>query len=241
MTRCKLQEHVFYKSLAEEVRQFLADGLEVKEGRPQERRRRRPREAYVVTVFEATGEVLSAVDQLYFAINLLAGYRNKSAPDGMSKYDWFVYGVENFLVRYTGVNDRCLRLANDVFRLGLPPRECRHATVIGNAHLKGTPVASALRAVGKCADAYREGRNRVMHAETYYDKSLRWIALYHRVVVEGASDLKRFAPFMKRETDRVVTERKAEFVKATGEMEERLSDLFDALKPVVAPERSLSA
>src|SRR5215210_1102747 len=95
------------------------------------------RESYAIETFLSIGSIVSCVDQLHFSIEMLSGYRSRSMPGKMNRYDYIVFGIENYFLRTTSVFDRCLRLANVIFQLGLPERQCSQETIIKNSHLKG--------------------------------------------------------------------------------------------------------
>ena len=52
------------------------------------------RESYAIETLLSTGNVVSCIDQLYFSIDMLSGYRSGSAPEKMNRYDYIVFGID---------------------------------------------------------------------------------------------------------------------------------------------------
>jgi hypothetical protein len=69
-----------------------------------------PKESYAIDVVMSISNVISCLDQLYHSIDMLAGYRQANSK--MNRYDYIVFGIENYYLRLTSVFDRCLRLTN---------------------------------------------------------------------------------------------------------------------------------
>jgi len=130
------------------------------------------RESYAIETLLSIGSIVSCVDQLYFSIDMLAGYRSSSTSDRMNRYDYIVFGIENYYLRLTSVFDRCLRLANVLFQLGLPERQCNNDSIIKNSHINGTAVAHALQELDKFTGPFRFHRNTVAHQASYKEKEL---------------------------------------------------------------------
>lgn len=168
------------------------------------------RERYTIEALLATGNVVSCIDQLYFSIDMLSGYRASNMPEKMNRYDYVVFGIENYYLRLTSVFDRCLRLANVIFQLGLPERQCNNESVIKNAHVNGTAVASTLTKLDKFTHPFRFHRNTVAHQSTYSEKDLDQLGSYYYLAEED-DGLERYRYMFKKRTDDFVSEKKKEF------------------------------
>lgn len=167
-------------------------------------------EGYAIEALLAAGNVVSCIDQLYFAIDMLSGYRASNAPEKMNRYDYVVFGIENYYLRLTSVFDRCLRLANVIFQLGLPERQCNNESIIKNAHVKGTAVASALTELDKFTGPFRFHRNIVAHQSAYSEKDLDQVGSYHYLAEED-DGFEHYRYMFKKKTDDFVSEKKKEF------------------------------
>jgi hypothetical protein len=187
------------------------------------------REEFASGLLVHSGEVLSAIDQMHFARDLLSGYRKNLAKE-LSRYDYLVYGVENFCVRFVMVYDRSLKLVNYVYDLGLPARECKESTIVRNTHVRGTSVAVTLKELEKSTRRYREDRNLIIHSKTYHDEALGPIGTYARATSRGsAPELLRFRHYYKSLGDQYVWEKKEEFLDAISKVESIVERLFSAL------------
>jgi len=100
-------------------------------------RRLAPAEEYVEQCMIAAGELITACDQLKYALAYLSGYHRRRTFDGslVTRADHVVYEVENFVIRLGMVTDRGLKLVNTVFQLGIPLRECRRSVIAENDHV----------------------------------------------------------------------------------------------------------
>lgn len=190
------------------------------------------RESYAIEVFLATGNVVSCIDQLYFSIDMLSGYRANSTPEEMNRYDYVVYGIENYYLRLTSVFDRCLRLANIVFQLGLPERQCNNESIIKNAHVKGTAVARALTELDKFAGPFRFHRNTVAHQSTYSEKDLDQLGSYY-CLAEEDDGFERYRDIFKRMTDNFVSGKKKEFKDHVVKLERLVEIYLDSVVSII--------
>lgn len=189
------------------------------------------KESYGIETLLSIGNVVSCMDQLYFSVDMLSGYRSDAAPEKMNRYDYVVFGIENYYLRLTSAYDRCLRLANIIFQLGLPEKQCSNDTIIKNSHIKGTPVAESLKALDRFTSPFRFHRNTVAHQGTYSDKDLDRIGTYY-LVVEEDNSFERYRHLYKTQMDDFVAERKQEFSGQVSELEKNIDQYFDALYAV---------
>jgi hypothetical protein len=223
------------KDLAVEVLRQGADFGEPPRGRVV--RPRTEREDYLVSTLLAAGEIGVACDQLNYALAYLSGYRSRrtQAGDLITRVDYVVYQLENLYLRLGMVPDRCLRLANVVFRLGLPPREVSGRTVADNEHVRATPVRARLRAIDKLISPYRETRNTIAHSERYSDRDLSDIEGYF--ILEKAEIpfkdpvVNQLRQMMKSETDRYVDEKREAFAPVVEAVVREVGGYFDSLLP----------
>jgi len=147
----------------------------------------------------------------------------------MNRSDYIVFGIENYYLRLTSVYDRCLRLGNVVFQLGLPEKECKEATITKNAYIKGTSVAQALKKLDKFTNKFRSHRNTVAHESTYSESELNKLEAYYYLVGEGEHQLEKYRHFYKNMTDKYVADKKVEFKKHIEELERLVDVFFDAI------------
>jgi hypothetical protein len=174
--------------------------------------------------------VVSCIDQLHFSVAMLSGYRVGTVPDRMNRYDYIVYGIENYYLRLTSIHDRCLRLANVIFQLGIPERHCNNATIINNSHVKGSAVANSLKALDKFTSPFRFHRNTVAHEATYSEEELDQLGLYHHLLDEDES-FRDYKYPVKKMTDDFVIEKKTEYQRDLERLELLVTNYFDSLDP----------
>lgn len=187
------------------------------------------RESYAIETLLSVGNIVSCIDQLHFSIDMLSGYRSVSAPHKMNRYDYIVFGIENYYLRLTSVFDRCLRLANVIFQLGLPERQCNNESIIKNDYIKGTSVAKALTELDKFTAPFRFHRNTVAHQGTYSEKELDQLGSYYHLAKEDDS-FERYRYLFKKKTDDFVTEKKLEYKDYLVQTENLVEIYFDAIR-----------
>ncbi|MEZ4590286.1 MAG: Cthe_2314 family HEPN domain-containing protein [Chloroflexota bacterium] len=185
---------------------------------------------YATDTMLSVSNVVSCIDQLHFSVDMLSGYRAEALPEKMNRYDYIVYGIENYYLRLTSIHDRCLRLANIIFNLGLPNRHCNNATIIHNSHIKGTEVANSLKALDKFTNPFRSHRNAVAHEATYSEESLAQLGLLHHFLDEDESWINYRYP-AKKMTDEFVANKKTEFHGNLEELELLVTNYFDSINP----------
>jgi hypothetical protein len=185
------------------------------------------RESYAIEVFLATASVVSCIDQLYFSIDMLSGYRVSNAPKKMNRHDYIVYGIENYYLRLTSVYDRCLRLTNDIFQIGLPERQCNNESIVKNAHIKGSAVAKALTKIDKFTGPFRFHRNTVAHQKTYTEKNLSKLGSYYYLAEEDP-EFEKYIYAFKKKTDDYVSEKKKGFNDNVVNLERLVKIFFDS-------------
>lgn len=194
-------------------------------------------EEYLSSCLILSGEVSIACDQLHYALVYLSGYQSKKTLNGelISRADYIAYHVENLYLRLGMIPDRSLRLTNEVFRFGLPARECGARTITENQHLKGTPVRTRLRAIEKIVMPHRKARNTIAHMARYTDPALSKVEPFFILQkIEGQPDkplLDRTRHLYKRETDAYIEAKRKEFGPIVNELIDEVARFFETLLP----------
>ncbi|MGO3876263.1 Cthe_2314 family HEPN domain-containing protein [Psychrobacter celer] len=187
-------------------------------------------EQYTLDCFKAVKNITNCIEQLHFSIELLSGYRASTSPSSMNRHDHIVFAIENYYLRITSVYDRCLRLINILYNLGLPERDCKNSTIVKNIHVKGSNIEKSLKALDKFTNNFRQFRNSVAHNETYSeDDKLNIIASYYFLEDQGATEIIKFKHLYKTETDNYIRDKKTEFKGHLTELERLIIDFLDAV------------
>jgi hypothetical protein len=87
------------------------------------------KETIAIEILLEVGKISECIDQIYFSINMLSGFRKKKKSI-MNRHDYIVFMIENFYLRITSIFDRALHFTNLIFDIGLPEKECRESTII---------------------------------------------------------------------------------------------------------------
>lgn len=132
-------------------------------------------EFYIHKAGNRIAHLLETCRQLSDAILYLSSFspsmRMKKA--GINWHSHLLYTIENFIIRTSTLYDRALKLVDAVFHLCNAPKECRHNTILKNAHVERTQVPDRMKALRKAVNKYLEDRNSIVHHEAYQDNQLR--------------------------------------------------------------------
>ena len=188
-------------------------------------------EEFAMMVLVTIGEVASCLDQVHFSIALMSGYRSSSAVCQMNRHDHIQYAIENFYLRITSIYDRCLRLTNLVYGLGLPDRACTNNTILRNDYVKQTPVAKTLKKIDKFTMQFREYRNSVAHRKAFSDEEFDFLGSVYFLFECDESSL-RYKNSIKTQTDDYIKKKKIEFQENIVEMEEYVGDYLTELEKI---------
>ena len=221
----RLKDHTILKAASAVSREYF---VRCKPDNPEQDSLATRRESYAIEILLSIGSVVNCIEQLHFSVDMLSGYRSSSTPNQMSRYDYIVFGIENYYLRLTSVFDRCLRLANVIYQLGLPERQCNNDSIIKNSHVKGTPVGKTLKELDKYTGPFRFHRNTVAHQATYSEKELDQLGLYY-FLAEKDDSFERYQYLYKKKTDEFVADKKVEFKENVANIENLVGVYFDAV------------
>jgi len=233
-----LHETTFMRSLADMAAALLKDTIG--STRPRIGHFTRPftnQEEYLSACLVSAGDLSIACDQLHYTLAYLSGYQSRKTSEGelITRADHIAYQMENLYLRLGMIPDRSLRLTNEVFRLGLPARECGARTVTDNQHVRGTPVCARLRALDRIVKPHREARNLIAHLGRYNDPELSKVETFFILQKsEGPPDdavLRRARHFYKREADAYVEAKRKEFGPIVSGLIDEVARLFETLLP----------
>jgi hypothetical protein len=225
------QSHPFIEHLRNCVLPSITEMENDSQRNLEEIRELSPQEAYTQKCFLLLASLLTVCSQLDHTVQLLSGYRASQTPDNYSRLDHIVYHLENHLIRVVMVPDRVLLLVNDVFRIGLPEKECKQSTVIDNLRVRNTPVRDYYRELEKYIQPYRTQRNIIVHGSKYTDPDIERLDLLY--IIQNSNDeepqnLRYY--YLKRITDQVVRQKQQELTKVNKELFTLLDEVLSALQ-----------
>lgn len=168
------------------------------------------KEHYSIESLIAVSEILSCVDQLYFSKNMLSGYRKSMLKNKMNRFDYLLFGVENFYLRLTSVYERCLKLLNVIYKLELKDRECRNDIIFKNVKLKDSNLIKILKHFYKFLSKYRRVRNVIAHKNSYSDSELHDFEGFY-YLIEDDTELEKYKNYFKIRSDEYVKKKKKQF------------------------------
>ena len=191
------------------------------------------KESFCIDTLIGINKITECLDQIYFSIELLSGFRKKK-DSIMNRHDYVIFMIENFYLRITSIFDRALRLTNFIFDIGIPERECRVTTIINNTKIKGTDVATSLKALKKFSDNFKQIRNNIAHSKSFEDKDLNIIGQFYYIIDNGDPDnLKRYSHIYKTRTDNYIKDKKIELNNSANEVYELITRYLDSLTPYI--------
>ncbi len=188
-----------------------------------------PKERRAFEVLLGLSNITECIDQLYYSIELLSGFRKSSSHELINRHDYIVYSIENVYMRITSVFDRCLRLSNLVFDIGIPDKECRESTIIQNVKIKNTTVARTLKDLNRFVSSFRQVRNELAHSKCFSDRSLNEMQGFYYLIDAGEPEMKKFQRVFKVEADNYVKEKKRELLEKVQQLEQHVESYFVAI------------
>lgn len=198
-----------------------------------------PKEWHNKCMLHAIFNIIRCIDQLHYSIKKISGYRSTNEPEGVGRYDYIIYGIENYYLRITSVFDRSLRLVNIVYDFGIPERDCTQNTIICNSHIKGTSLEKILKKINKFTNDFRKQRNLIAHESTHSEEEINLLEMYS-MVQQDDPELIKFSHIVKTNTDRFIKKKKTEFGGYLKEIEELVDELFNILLIVIKKQQILN-
>ena len=191
-------------------------------------------EEYASKSMHATSELISVCEQMGYCVDFLAGFRSKNYPkhSNITRFDYIVYHLENHLIRTGMILERSLQLANIIFQLGLPERQCSMATVTENHHIAPTEVGKSLKRIRKTTEPFRSKRNIVIHRHGYTDEELGKLEVFSIIERSDSETAKRLFHIYKSMTDNAVASKKEELYKFNQKVFKEVFSLLDSLEEV---------
>jgi hypothetical protein len=202
-----------------------------KQGHIVQRRKLEAQEECVSSVLVSAGEVIGVCEQLEQAVAFLINYRATPAArkEGMTRYKYIAYHLEGYFVRTATVFDRSLILANEVLRLGNPPRNCRRDVILSNSQVKGSGVAQSLTLMGKAVDRFKSTRNLVVHRAGYTDEDLHRLGVFYFVAQNRPAAVPKY--IVNLAANRYVKSKARELRAFSGQLNRVVALLMRALTP----------
>lgn len=187
-------------------------------------------EKYHWQVFLYLANILGAVERLNDIQTYIDRFPTPRTYEksGITQDKWIKYHYANFVSTIITIYDTSLLLVNELFLLGLDPRECNERTIARNSHVRHTRVGEILKELDNVTQEYRKPRNMQVHRGE--DPKIG-ILQYH----EMASLLQSIgAPLMDvKELDKLYTLTRSYIVEdlefRTLQMVNVLSRFFDSL------------
>jgi hypothetical protein len=230
------------QALGKSASQIITEVIPEDQSLRKQRKSRRPLrtdEEHVKRSLVSAAELIKVCDQMVYAVEFLSGFRARAVPhsSSLTRLDYIVYHIENYIIRVNMIMDRALQLANSAFWLGIPEEECRFTVVASNEHVARTEVDQCLRELVGTLKPYRRYRNVIIHRRQYTDDSLEEVEPFYILEKIGSGDseedlLGHRYYFSKRLTDQLVREKRVEFTAYNQAVFERIAKLFASLLPI---------
>jgi hypothetical protein len=189
-------------------------------------------EKAIIEVAIGVSNITELIDQLYFVIELLSGYR-KNISKNVSRYDYLMFQTENFYLRITSILDRCLRFTNIIFDIGIEPHNCKLKQICKFPAIKGTDIELSLKNLNDLTNKFRKKRNEVAHNQSFDDPTLNEAKGFYLL---GNSAIEEM-PYLKREfkkyLDHYVIEKKKYFKNQIADFEIMVDSYFEAIYPKI--------
>ncbi|GHA83062.1 Cthe_2314 family HEPN domain-containing protein [Cognatilysobacter bugurensis] len=189
---------------------------------------------YVRRVGYALAHLITWTEQLDHCIYYISdfNYGGKARRNGITRADYLLYTIENYLIRLQSTYDKALQLTNAIFHLCIQASNVSHALVVSNLRVSRTDVPARLKAVKRAIRDKQQDRNSIIHQGSFErDKKLSRLELFYLQTRDSWAATSTDLPFenfqlVRRDLMReVLRERKAEF----GAINEKLFFAVDEL------------
>lgn len=133
-------------------------------------------EDYVVSVFLRTGRLADSFERLEHIRAYLAYFKllKQYKEIGINRTDYIRYHYSNHAATLLGTFDIALILTNNVFRLGLPERQCRSEIITQNCWVRSKGIDKILRELDSAVEPLREPRHMYIHRAYPRDSETLW-------------------------------------------------------------------
>ena len=123
------------------------------------------REYYHWCVFQYSANLIGAIDKLNDIQTYIGRFPSPRTYErkGITQDTWIKYHYGNYVSTMVTIYDTSLLLVNEVFLLGLDPRDCKERTVAKNSKVINTAAGNALAGLNKVTQQYRYPRNIQQH------------------------------------------------------------------------------
>lgn len=156
---------------------------------------------------------------------------------GITRPDYLVFHIENYVIRTHMLYERILQLLNAVFHLLNDDGECTHDVIIGNLKVKRTGLPTVMRALKKLLRKYAPVRNQVIHHTSYMDDAIRTLGIIHHRLL-GNPSLQQEDPefpfdrqrFVNIRANRIVRVKAQEYASFDAKLFSKLLPLLDQLQ-----------
>jgi len=224
MKKINLINHKVFNAVTENFSVYLKKCDIVKRKKPKQTKS----EIYTAMTFWYLMNIVRCIDQLYCSLDMLSNYKNKIKNQGMNRAEYIAYGIENIYLRITSVFDRSLRLANVIFEVGLPERDCKTSTIINNENIKSTETGKCLKMLEKSIEKFKNKRNEIAHKNSYDDEEFYEIEIFELLQNCGRLDTSQYI-YGKQKMDEYVIQKKKSFMESINSIEQIVNQLFDAI------------
>lgn len=170
-------------------------------------------EEYLVSVFLWKSRLINSFERLEHIRAYLAYFRlpKQYKEIGINRTSYLRYHYSNHAVTLRGVFDIALILTSNVFRLGLPEKQCRPDLIIQNAWVRKRGIDKILRQLDSAVSPLREPRNLYIHRGYPRDNESLQILRMYELLEEVDDSLEiithsKFKPAYKEETSKFLNE-----------------------------------
>lgn len=193
-------------------------------------------EYYVVSVFLWTSTLADSFKRLEHIRAYLAYFRllKQYREIGINRANYIRYHYSNHAVTLLGIFDIALILTNNVFRLGLPERQCRPETVTHNRWVRSRGIDKILQEFDSALEPLRGPRHMSIHRGYPRDSEPLWYLRGFEILRSIDSPLEVDSSSKIISLSEVGTMYKAEILRILDELSEQEKPVFNTCKELLA-------
>lgn len=199
-------------------------------------------EYYVKEILISIGEVKTLLEQLKISIIQISNFRNtnKNNENKITRFDWYIYNIENYYFRFTGILDRVLKLALLILEIKIknediyPSRFIKDKNGKSGQHSnkiieKNPELFHELVKFQEFINSKRDLRDKIVHKERYYHNSLQDIEMFDLVIKIESDVPPQIKYYYKNIFDRKISEKKTELQSDLYKLKSCINEIFKVL------------
>lgn len=195
-------------------------------------------EEYIIKVTFSLDDLINLINQIDFAIKFLCEINHKSflEKDDLTKLDWLLYNIENYLIRVSSINDRVLNLINIVFDLGVKESNGKYSKINDKLKNHDSKIMEIYKKLYEYLEKCINDRDSIIHKKSYSAEEAPELDRLHVFLLTNDLHMKEYnyleplKDLYGKELEKFKNEKVELFQQINKEIKKNLVSFFDELE-----------